>query len=240
MSLHHKPLALVTCAVVACLLGTPLLAVDPPDSEINPQSGHVEITDTTRQSDNSDVRHTVDPGGGLARSGFNVTSNGLDDLSPRLTISADGDTWIVWWRDDTIDKVLARKHTFSTKTWSDETLVSGVSESCRNPEIAHDGTNAWVVFECDDGDDTVITVNAIDDDPNPIVVRNTEHDGNLDSLIHLEAAVLWVTWVDSASDVGYSTYDDGTKSWSLPGYESYAADTVEDARERIRSALIGE
>ena len=234
-----KSLLLLACAA-GWLTGAPLLAADPPDSEVNPQNGYIETADTTWQNENGDVRHTVDLGGGMARSGFNVTSNTLDDLSPRLTISAEGDTWVVWWRDDTLDKVLARKHDYATRSWADETLVSGASESCRNPEITHDGTNVWAVFECDDGDDQQIVVQIINDDPNPIVVRNTQHEGLVDSLIHLDSGALWITWVDSATDVGYSVYDGDTKTWGLPGYESYAADTVEDARERIRSSVLGE
>ena len=47
-----------------------------------------------------------------------------------------------------------------------------------------------------------------------------------------------MTWVEDGDEVGWSEYDGGTGAWSLPGYESYAFDSVQDARDRIRSQLV--
>lgn len=43
----------------------------------------------------------------------------------------------------------------------------------------------------------------------------------------------------SSTDVGWSEYDYTGESWSTASYESYAEDTVADARSRIRSTVLG-
>ena len=157
-------------SAVCCLVTA---GSDPPDSELNAVSGKIETIDTSTDAGNLDVRFVSDPGGGYVRSAFMVTTDPLDDLGPRLSITDGGDTWVVWWRDDGIDTVLARKRTLATGAWSDEFTVGEKLEDGRRPEIIHDGTIAWVVYELDDpSGDTGIAVSAIHDDPDPIGSRN--------------------------------------------------------------------
>lgn len=231
-------------ALAATLCSLPLLASDPPDSEVNPQSNNIETTDSTWATDNFDIRHVIDPGDGLSRMVFTVAADGADDLDPRLTIAASGDTWVVWWRDDAIDEVLIRKRSYTGGTWSEEALVSKKNESSREPEILHDGTSVWVAYRYEDQDDTAIAVRSILDGPDPVsgrvIVSTTSFTGDVDVQIHFESSHLWMTWVDGASNVGWSEYDYTAESWDSPAYESYATDSVEDARGRIRSDVLGQ
>jgi len=233
---------LLICFVSLC---TPAaLATDPPDAEVNPKNGYIETTDATWETSQYDIRHVSDPGGGLGRDLSSVSTDPLDDMAPRLAISSDGDTWVTWYRDGTVDKVYVRKRTYPGGSWDDELLVSEKTENSRRPEIVHDGTNAWVAFEFEETGGTGIGVNAVIDDPNPIGVRislgTTSYTGDVAVLMHTESGNLWVTWVDSVNEVGWSEYDYGTQTWGLADYESYATDTVDDARGRIRSAVTGE
>jgi hypothetical protein len=228
-------------AIVACL---PLAASDPPDSKLNPVSGNIETTDATPDGDDYDVRHVITVEGNPTRAVTTLSTDSRDDLGPRLAISGSGDSWVVWWREGETDEVIMRKRTHTTDTWSDELRISDKSESSRSPEIVHDGKNAWVAFELDDAGDIVIAVSVIGDDPNPVgsrmYVSATDYAEDCDTLIHNEDGHLWVTWVDSSTEVGWSEYDYASESWNAAGYESYSSDSIEDARERIRDGLTGE
>jgi hypothetical protein len=109
--------------------------------------------------------------------------------------------------------------------------------------VVHDGELAWVAYEFEDGSDTGIAVNAIIEDPDPlsprVLVATTDFDQERDVEIHYEANHLWVSWIDSASEVGWSEYDYQAQDWSTTDYESYASDTVRDARDRIEDEVLG-
>jgi len=231
---------LTILAAVCCL---PAAASDPPDSELNPVSGKIETVDSSDDAGNYDLRFVADPGGGCARSIFPLTTDALDDLAPRLTITAEGDTWVVWWRDGEIDSVLARKRTLATDSWSEEITVGDKLESGSRPEIVHDGSAAWVAYEIDGPAlETTIAVGVIHDDPDPVTTRETVdttgYTGDRDLSIVFADGHLWVSWVDSATEVAWSEYDYATESWGAVGYESYASDDVEQARERITTAIL--
>lgn len=235
--------ARISATLGVLFMAAALAASDPPDSALNSQSGYVETTDSTWQSGNYDVRHVIDPGQGSSPVVVSVTQNPANDVSPRIAISPAGETWVVWCREGTPDQVVFRKRTLSSSVWETEDVLSDGLTRSRNPEIAYDGTNPWVVFEVAfPSGDTEITVRAILDDPvpygSPFVVSTTSYAGIVDALIHADAGHLWVTWVDSTVDVGWSQYDYALESWSLPQYESFAADTVDAARSRIEAGVL--
>ena len=220
----------------------PATATDPPDSDLNPQSGFIETTDSVLAADDYEVRHVINVGNGYKRESLLITSADQNDNAPRLAITDAGNSWVVWWRDDETDEVLIRRRDYADNSWSDETLISSKSESSRNPEIACDGSDIWVVYELDDAGDPGIGVRMIVDDPHPVGIRavigTTSYSEDLDSLIHAASGHLWVTWIDSAAYVAWTAYDYTTESWSSPEYEDYSNDSVEDARERIGNGIL--
>lgn len=217
---------------------------DTPDSEVNPESGDIETADPFLDGTNQDLRYVIDHGIVVEQDITTIADDALDDRHPQLTISEDGDAWVVWWRDDSTDEVLVRKRDYSTGSWGNERLVSESAESSRNPAIVHDGNNAWVAFEFDDGADTSIGVAMVIDDPDPIGIRidvaGTDFTGDVDVMIQAETGKLWVTWVDSSTHVGWVEYDYTLESWSGVSVESYANDTVVDARGRIRTEVLAD
>ena len=233
-----RVLASAAGAVAICTA----LASDPPDSKANPVSGYIEVTDSTHVGSNYDVRHAINPGNGQQLSVTMVSSDPLDDLSPRIAISLSGDTWIVWYRDGSTREVLIRKRTYAAGTWGSEQLVSLAGESSRSPEMVHDGARPWVAYEYATQNRTGIGVVQITDGPLPFPSRvplaTTTYAGDVDVRVNAEAGQLWVTWVDSTQFVGWSEYSYGTATWGLPGYESYASDSIQAARDRIRSTVL--
>ncbi len=230
-----------TCGLLVFLMASNLALSDPPASAVNPQSGDIEIADPTWSGTSRDIDYVIDAGNGQWPEVYTVTDNSLDDHRPQLVIASSGDAWVTWWRDDTLDRVLVRKRHFSDGSWDDERVQGETGESSRNPTIAHDGTDPWVAYELDDQSNTGIAVGIVVDEPDPIgiqtVLATSEFTGAVDVTIHSDQGHLWTTWVDSATDVGWAEYDYASETWGLPGFESYAQDTVEDALDRIRSAV---
>ena len=231
---------LVGSALAVLICSTAL--ADPPDSEVNPQTGEIETVYSVLDGSDTDIKHSIDPGKGEPILVATLTTAAEDDLSPRLAIPASGDTWVVWWRDAATDQVLVRKHAYGG-SWAAEKLVSSEDDGSRHPEIVDDGSNPWVILESDDTGGTSVVVRAIHDDPNPwgslVVLTTTSYTGDLDVLLDSEDDHLWATWVDSATEVGWCEYDYTSETWDSVSYDSYENDSVEDARERIRDTVVG-
>jgi hypothetical protein len=231
-------------AVLLALLGPAIPAEEIPDSELNPQSGYIESVGTVEVGGALDVRHVVDPGQGGPKVAQVLSSAVSDDRSPRISIGTGGDTWVVWWRDGAVDEILARQREYSSGTWSAESVISSPDEESRNPAIALDAGSVWVVFEIitSSGVDIGIVASAVDDPwpfPERSILASTAFTGDVDVEIHTGSGELWASWVDSHTEVGWRDYDHASECWAPTRYESYATDSVEAARERIRSTLTG-
>ncbi len=232
-------LAIVALATLAARSSAAPLATDAPDSAVNPKSGKIEIADPVWSGSSQDINYVIQ-GPGAAPKVQVVTADPLDDERPRLAIAASGDAWVVWWRDDVTDRVMARKRSYATGAWSAERTVSLVGESSRNPHVVHDGVQAWVAYEIDQGSGCGVGVGVITDEPDPIdcsVVAATTFSGSLDLLIHAAPGRLWVTWVDGPTTVGWSQRDAASGLWSAAAYES-AIDGVPEARARIEATVL--
>ena len=223
-------------AVAVILVCTAVQAGGGPDAEVNPVTGFIESVDSVA----TQIRHTIDPGQG----GPGVTAlltAGASDHDPRIAIRPDGQAWVAWWRDGGSDEVLERHRDPQTGDWSPARRLSAADASSRNPEIVHWGATTAVAFEVAAPDGTSVAVLFADDTPDPIgsptVLDTTDHAGDLDVLIHAESGRLWVTWVASATDVGWSRYVDGV--WTAAEMASSASDSVASARSRIRAEVLG-
>lgn len=239
--IRHRALLAATLAVAAAV--GYVFATDPPDSEVNPQTGYIESVVSTWNEFEWDIRHVVDPGQGKPEFSTVLTSNGQDDLGPRIAIDPGGDTWVVWWRDGATPEVLYRKHDYSAETWSAESRISADGESSSHPVMVLDSSSVWVVFVVDQGSTTSVSVNGggrdeVEPFPGRTILATTTH-ANVDAMVHVDSGHLWVTWVDSVDDVGWREYDYATEGWETADFESYVNDTVEGARGRIRDAILG-
>ena len=217
---------------------------DAPDSQENVVSGAIETADTPWSGTNYDIRHVTALGGGLPPVITTLTSDSHNDFGARLAISSvNGDSWVAWWRDAAIDQIFVRKRNYATGAWSAERVQSVSSEGSRRPSVTFDGSHTWIAYEVGaTGGATIFKAKVIDDDPAPFlsatVVATTSYVGAVQARIQAEAGRLWLTFVDSETEVGWCRYDAGTATWAAPAFESYAADTVDDARARIRSNIL--
>jgi len=242
----RRRLCAFTITAVLGVVGTALAVTnaDPPDSHVNNISGAIETADTPWSATNYNVRHVINAGGGHSLLITVLTTDSRDDLGARLLInSVNGDSWVAWWRDAAVDQVLVRRRVNATGAWAAERVQSGSSVGSRHPSVAFDGSQPWIAYEVDAaGAGTILEAKVIEDDPAPFltgtVVATTTYTGTVDALIQAESGRLWLSWVDSATLVGWCRYDSGTATWSVPAFESYASDSVSAARGRIRSSIL--
>ncbi len=231
------------CAVV--LVTGLARASDPPASLVNPVTGHIEITDTVWSGADNNVRHVVNPGGGQPLQVTTLTTNAADDLAPHIAASPAGSVWVTWYRTVTPAQIVSRKRSAANNTWAAETLVSDAGEDSRSPSITHDGAAPWWAWVVSANGQAQIAVTGGSDAPDPLptrtIVGTTNFAGTIDPAILYESAHLWITWVDSASNVGWVTYDYTQHAWSGVSRESYANanDSVAAARARIRTQVLG-
>lgn len=227
-----------TVCLTASLAADAVHASDPPASAVNPVDSEIETVETWWGGTGYDIRHT-DPNGG--QSLITVLSTHADtDRGARILINPAGDTWVAWWRDGATDEVLYRKRASGASSWSLEEVVSPSDDDASRPHLVWDGTSAWIVFVADPGGgaDRRIRAATIFEDPVPFGVASTSFAGDLDPRIHHDDGHLWVTWVDSSDDLGWSEYDYASRTWGTVGYEGYAQDSVEDARARVAGAVL--
>jgi hypothetical protein len=209
-------------------------ASDPPDAKANPVTGLNEITDSYWTGTNYGIRHTV----ALSQPVF-LTDGEEDERGPRIDILSDGRSWVVWWRDASVRQVLVRIKD-ETGTWSEEQIVSGSSESAGHPAITHDDSKVWIVYEAAGGSSRSIKVGATDPDPDPFPTATQVATTTFEEpapLVHAEVGHLWITWIDSETDLKWCEFDYETESWGSPQTMSYEESSVDDARKDIRAAV---
>jgi hypothetical protein len=229
----------VTAIVLASAV---TMSVDPPDLQVNAVSGRIETVDATWSGSNYNVRYTQFMSNGDETTSSLITTNSANDVDPRIAITATGDALVAWWRDLSTDALVYRKRTLATGSWGPERLAGLAAESNSHPRIIYAGDKTWLVYQIQSSKSArSIGAQIIDDDPEPIrsIVSTTTYAGNLDVQIEYEARHLWVTWIDSASNVGYAEYDYVRHAWTSVARESYASDSVAAARDRIRALILG-
>ncbi len=214
--------------------------VDAPDLRINAVSGLVEVVDATWSGSNYNVRYTQVTTDGGSKGSTLLSSNAANDLDPRIGSAPSGDALVVWWRDLKADMVIYRKRTLATGAWGLERTVGRTTESGNHPRVAYLRDDPCVAYQIQKSKSRSVAAQIIDDDPDPIrsIIATTSYSGDLDIQLDAEMNHLWVTWIDSASSVGYSEYDSEAKLWALPKFEPLATDSVTAARSRIRERVL--
>jgi hypothetical protein len=238
----------LTITAVVGLVGSALAVttiLDTPDSQENTVSGVIETADTPWSGTSYDIRHVSAAGAGHPEVITMLSTDGRNDLGARLVIdSVRGDSWVAWWRDLAVDQVIVRKRNQATGAWTSERVQSAATEGSRHPSVAFDGSHAWIAYEVSDSviGGTILKAKQIEDDPAPFfaatVVATTSYPGIVRARIQAESGHLWLTWVDTDLEIGWSQFDAASGAWTAPAFESHVLDSVEDARERIRSSVL--
>ncbi|GEM_PF-2378792 len=235
-------LLLSTMILVGTSLGASSLSL--PDSEKNQATGKVEVVDTALLDGRQQVRHSVDGGQGEPESSIWLSGLATDnDYEPRISIDDAGNGCVVWWRDATIAQVFYT-HRLGTGNFSPPALLSEPSESSEHPEVVIALGKIWVTYEIDfDQARGIAITGKIGESPEPFpsrtVIHTTGFTGTLDTRIHASLDALWITWVDSDIEVGWSEYEIETEEWSPPRFQNYEEDSVDSARALIREQVLG-
>jgi hypothetical protein len=231
------------CSVIAGIVLTSAAAfgVDPPDLRINAVSGFIEVVEATWSGSNYNVRYTQVMTNGEPKGSSLLSSNAANDIDPRIVSAPRGDAVVVWWRDLKIDAVVYRKRTLAMGVWSPERAVGLANESSSHPRVVYADDIPWIAYQIQNSKTRSVGAQIIDDDPEPFrsIIATTAYSGDLDIKLNAEASHLWMTWIDNASNLGYSEYNSQERIWSVPTREPFAADSVLAARSRIRDRVLG-
>lgn len=231
--------------VLGFLLATARVpAIDAPHAAVNPVSGSIELTTAVLTSGQFQIRYEEYPEEG----GYPVISllsdSEFDDLDPRIGVNSKGGTSIVWWRARETPEVLYRSRDLATGTWSGELRISAKGEVARNPELAHAANTTWIAYESQTSTETQMKVVPITDGPEPIpptlVVGTTSCTGDAEVAVLAESGHVWISWIDSSSQLAWSQFDAQTNTWTSPQLESTAQVSIEQARAQIRATVLGE
>lgn len=231
---HWMPVA------ITLALSGPAWASDPPDSRTNPSNSHIETVDSTLAGGDYNVRHVDTPSGGYPTV-TQLSSNSADDNGPRVSIGSSGATSVVWWRDGATDEVYYRRRSAPNTSFGSEVRISDGSEHSRSPRIAYDGGSVWIAYEVTTSGQTGIAATGTEDGepfPGRTIVGSTSYAGDRDLLVHSESGHVWITWIDSSSQVAWSEYDKRASVWGQVGNESYSNDSVPEARGRVRATVL--
>jgi hypothetical protein len=221
------------------LLSSPALAWDPPDSQVDPETGLIHTVDSAASGGHDVIRHIVDAGQGPAVSG--EISGGNADFSPHLAIDDDSDVHVAWQRDLTLDQirvVVVRPN----GTLGTERLASDPDEDSRNPDLVLFGI-PYLVYEIHGGDGVAVAAQPVLDEPDPLGARTllgtSGFSGDVDARIHAAGGHLWATWVDATDSLGFSVFDPAEQKWSDPQFEDVVDENFQAAREAVEAAVSG-
>jgi hypothetical protein len=210
--------------------------------ETNPVSGDPEaVWNAIGTSDEShEIRWSYLDGTEWAPS-IALTSDSIDDYDPKLAFDSSGNRKAVWWSDDSYDTIKYSKKPASGGSWSTPDTISSSTENCQYPFlVVHNGT-VHFSYERINSSNYRDVLTSIEEDPSPFpqaVVASTQRTDKLETIIHSVDGHLWIDWIDSDSNLGYSEKVNGT--WQTAQYESYSGEEdIEDGRQRIRVEVVG-
>lgn len=213
-------------------------ADDAPDLEVNPSTGLIESVSVSSAVGRR-VLHVEDSGQGTPLQATVVSAEPASES--RIAIKSNGESWAVWQTDS--GEVRCAYRDPATRAWTAEKTVSVLGERSSHPSIAHLDTATWVAFEVNQGATTGLCASMSTDSPEPFSVRTlvaaTTNPG-ADLVIRAEAGHVWLTWVDSASALGWSVYDAASDTWSGAMFESYTGSSADQAREAVRTRILTE
>lgn len=222
---------------LVCLFSTASPAEELPASAIHPVTGNVEVVEAFDEGSSLDVRHIVYENREVTEI---LADTSADERGPKIEIDGSGNRYVVYWTEGSTDDVWLLFYDAAEEDWETPVLLSGTYEG-RRPDTARNGSEVWVTYSTDLTGGYAI-VASVWDDNDPFItdpVETTTYTGFPDPLVDAVAGEVWVSWIDSATDIAWIVWDSGTESWSSVSLEDYSQDSVEDARDRIEAAVLG-
>lgn len=228
--------------LAVALVAASALALDPQDSETNPVSGDIESVIAVLDGADYEIQHVDDPGSGAPLEVHRLSASTVDDLDPKIAIRSGGATSVVWWRDSSTPQVWVSERASPSVAFGSAAQLSDATDGGKKPRIlVHDGS-VWVAYRFDGAAATSLAVlergGGGDPWPSATTVGTSAYTGDVDQRLHSESGHLWMTWVDSSTDIGWAEWDDTNEEWSVAQVETDSGGDFDAARARIRSDVL--
>jgi hypothetical protein len=212
-----------------------------PDAAFDPEHGWPHVVWATRAGTQHDVAYSRWHGGGWTEVEL-LTSSAADEVDPRLSISAVGTIYVVWW-DRLLERVWMSSLAHGLSSWAAPEPVTGIVDSGRRPSILEVDGELLTAYERNStraGQEVVVARRVGAGVYVKEVVATAPGDQPLDVILHAEAGLLWADWRHEAGLYAYSVYRDG--AWSAPTTVPWTDDSwsrLEEVRRLIRRTVLG-
>lgn len=191
------------------------LADDRPDLGLLPGTGYPVMVWADDSGSDRDIAFSQWDDDGWPATPIYLTAGLGDERDPRIHVQGNGALQVVWWEDDSSDRVYLASRPAGSRSWSEPSLILA---SGRRPSIAASGDGLLVAYERDaasgDGQEIVVATRDAAGEWNIDVVASTTRTERLDVTIHADARRVWLEWTHGDNLAGLSSYRDGR--WVAP------------------------
>lgn len=218
-------LRVMATVMVICLLALSSVFADCiVTTSQNPVTGHEERVTAESDGHDLEIRWSERIGGSWVNE-LVLSDNTVDDSCPQLAFDATGATAVVWREAGSKGRVIyrARKSVAGVWSWqSPPVLVSdGVNDASR-PSVAFVEGQPWVAWHelTSAGLAKIVVANGADGlEPWPSVfaqfeLGTTAFAGPHSVQVFREAGHLWITWVQSATELRFRERDPASGTWA--------------------------
>jgi hypothetical protein len=209
-----------------------------PDAAYDPATGSPVVTWASFSGGDSDVAVNVWSGESWGETAY-LSSSVFDDLDPRAHIDALGETYIVWWKNGSTEKIYLVSRAAGAASWKNPRMMINGG---RRPSVVRYGDKIAIAYERDragGGQEVAIAYFDADGGTFGEVVGETARMGPLDTVVHTSGQLLWVDWKHSEAEFAYSVLGEG--GWSdavAVAWTDHSLDGEQVVRRMIRGEVL--
>jgi len=168
-----------------------------------------------------------------------VATGAPDDRDPRVYVDSKGTAWVVWWRDDSAQRIYLTRRPGRAAAWDEAELieVGGQRPSILRADgellLAYERHGAAGVRE------VALRYYLSDGSTYQELLAETGRRAPLDPVLHLEAGTIWIDWKHDDGRFAFRVLE-GSR-WSALQFLSWSDggwDAEMEAREQIRSLVL--
>jgi hypothetical protein len=212
-----------------------------PAAAFHPVTGWPHVVWAYRAGADREVAYSRWQGGGWGEMQF-LTSSTADEVDPRISISADGAIYVVWW-DAQTESIWMSSLGHGLSNWTDPEPVTGLVDAGRRPSILEWNGEVLTAYERDaiwSGQDVIVARRVSEGVYATEVVATSPGEQPLDVILHAEGDLLWVDWRHDDGVYAYSVHQGG--DWSEVTIVPWTDDSwsrLEEVRRLIRGEILG-
>ena len=239
---------LAVLTLIVCVSADALACDGTIYQDTNPVTGNKEKVCTVWDGHDHEVYWYEEVDGSWS-AGTQLTDNAADDVAPHFAFDDNGATAVVWRESGTNGRIYYRARKDDNGVWTWQSSAVAVSDGTEDASAAwvvfHDGDTPWVGWHevPSSGDTKLMGGGTNNGNPWPTAfttyeVGTTSHSGNFMLETQSKDGHLWMVWVDSSSQLGYSEWDDIDEEWGVEEHEAYDGESdVSDAKQRVEDTI---